>query len=98
MDQLHAMIAFLPGMPGWAEILLLAFVGLLLFGKRLPEVARSVGQSVVEFKKGMQGVKQDVNNAGAPASPQVKTPNALPDSATPAAPSTTPTNEKQPVE
>jgi sec-independent protein translocase protein TatA len=67
-------------MPGWLELLLVAFVGLLLFGKRLPEVARSIGQSVVEFKQGLQGFKHDVDNAGKPAAGSTRTPsNALAD-------------------
>lgn len=38
---------------GFGEILLLLAVALLLFGvKRLPEIARSFGQSIQEFKKG----------------------------------------------
>ncbi|MEC9156874.1 MAG: twin-arginine translocase TatA/TatE family subunit, partial [Planctomycetota bacterium] len=38
------------GMPsGWEWIALLA-IGLLVFGRRLPEVGRSVGKSIVEFK------------------------------------------------
>lgn len=51
------------GLPGYAEILVVAFVGLLLFGRRLPEVARSLGRSVVEFKKGIKDVKDDVENS-----------------------------------
>ncbi len=51
------------GMPGWAEVLVIAFVGLLIFGKRLPDVARSLGKSVVEFKKGIRDVQDEVNTA-----------------------------------
>ena len=40
------------GMPGGAEWLVLAIIGLLLFGKRLPEVGRSLGKGAFEFKKG----------------------------------------------
>ena len=43
----------LPG--GMGEWLLIAAVGLLLFGKRLPEVGRGLGKSIVEFKKGLKG-------------------------------------------
>ena len=34
-------------------------VVLLLFGNRLPSVMRSLGEGVVEFKKGMQGIEDD---------------------------------------
>jgi len=44
--------------------LLIAAVLLLLFGNRLPSVMRSLGQGVVEFKKGLQGVDDEVKNSG----------------------------------
>lgn len=48
------------GMPqGWEWIALLG-LGLLLFGKRLPEVGRSLGQGLVEFKRGLKGVSEEV--------------------------------------
>lgn len=41
---------------GFQEVLLLLVIALLLFGaKRLPEVGRSLGKAISEFKKGMQG-------------------------------------------
>jgi sec-independent protein translocase protein TatA len=51
------------GLPGGAEWIIIAIIGLLLFGKRLPEVGKSLGQSIVEFKRGLQGVERDINNA-----------------------------------
>ena len=42
----------------WAVV---GFVALLLFGNRLPSVMRSLGRSVVEFKKGVKGVQDDVD-------------------------------------
>jgi sec-independent protein translocase protein TatA len=39
--------------------LIVAFVVLLLFGNRLPSVMRSLGEGVVEFKKGLQGIEED---------------------------------------
>ena len=47
---------------GW-EILLLGLLGLLIFGKRLPEVGKSLGKGIVEFKKGLQGVEDDIDKA-----------------------------------
>jgi sec-independent protein translocase protein TatA len=41
---------------GWGEGLFIFFIILLLFGaKRIPEVARSMGSAVSQFKKGMRG-------------------------------------------
>ena len=50
---------------GWTEVIILAVLGLLVFGKRLPEVGRSLGKGIVEFKKGLSGIEDEVNNAGA---------------------------------
>jgi sec-independent protein translocase protein TatA len=41
------------------HLLIIAFIILLLFGNRLPSVMRSLGEGVVEFKKGMQGIEDD---------------------------------------
>ena len=51
------------GMPGWAEIVVIAFVGLLIFGRRLPEVGRSLGKSIVEFKRGVREAKDEISVA-----------------------------------
>ena len=43
------------GLPGGMEIVLIIFVIILLFGaKKLPELARSLGKSLNEFKKGQR--------------------------------------------
>lgn len=69
MNQTLALL----GMPGWAELMLLAAVGVLIFGKRLPEVGRSIGRSIVEFKKGIAGIEDDIDKAAAKPSkpPQI---------------------------
>ena len=46
--------------PSFAELMIVLVIALLLFGKRLPEVARSLGKGVVEFKKGIKGVEDEV--------------------------------------
>jgi sec-independent protein translocase protein TatA len=51
------------GMPGGAEWIVIAAIGLLLFGKRLPEVGRSLGKGIVEFKKGLKGVEEEMEAA-----------------------------------
>ena len=43
--------------------LIIAMVVFLLFGNRLPSVMRSLGQGVVEFKKGLQGIEDDVKGS-----------------------------------
>lgn len=41
------------GMPGQTELIIIACIALLLFGKRLPSVMRSLGSSIFEFKNGL---------------------------------------------
>ena len=42
---------------GTTELIVIAIIVLVLFGTRLPKVMRSLGQGVVEFKKGVQGIE-----------------------------------------
>ena len=48
------------GMPQGFEWIFIAAIGLLIFGKRLPDVGRSLGKGIVEFKKGLKGVEDDI--------------------------------------
>jgi len=49
---------------GLPEILIILFVVMLLFGaKRLPDLARSFGKSIKEFKKGAAAIEDDINSA-----------------------------------
>jgi sec-independent protein translocase protein TatA len=62
----------MPGLPEW---IMIAAVGLLFFGKRLPEVGRSLGKGIVEFKKGLAGIEDDVRtgmNDATPARPALQ--------------------------
>jgi sec-independent protein translocase protein TatA len=46
---------------GWPEVLIILAVLLLLFGaKRLPEMGRSLGKSMREFKSATKGLADDV--------------------------------------
>ncbi len=56
------LLAFI-GMPGPTEMIVILVVAVLLFGKRLPEVGRSLGRSIVEFKKGVRGIEDEIDDA-----------------------------------
>ena len=49
--------------PGPMEIIVIAGLGLLIFGNKLPDVGRSLGRGLVEFKKGLKGVQDDIDSA-----------------------------------
>ena len=53
-------LAFLPGHWEWLVVLVVA---VLIFGRRLPEIARGVGKSLTEFKKGVKETKDQVEDA-----------------------------------
>jgi len=67
---------FLGGGIGAPEVLIFGVIALLLFGKRLPEVARSLGQGVGQFKKGISGLQEEFTKASEPP-PKKKEPVAV---------------------
>ena len=48
---------------GGPELMIIAFVSLLIFGNRLPSVMRNLGKGVTEFKKGVSGIEDDIDKA-----------------------------------
>lgn len=46
-----------------AHMLIFGVIAILLFGNRLPTVARSLGRSLSEFKKGMNDLEQDFKSS-----------------------------------
>jgi sec-independent protein translocase protein TatA len=52
---------------GPMEIAVIVVLAVLLFGKNLPGVGRSIGKSIVEFKKGVKGLEDDFEGGSAPA-------------------------------
>jgi sec-independent protein translocase protein TatA len=66
---------------GGQEILLLLVLGVLLFGRKLPDIGRSLGKTMVEFKKGVKGIEDEVsepNTARAAIEPEaVKAPTRV---------------------
>lgn len=78
-------LAFI-SMPGGWEWIIILVIGLLLFGRRLPEIGRSVGKTIVEFKKGMADIDNETSAAAArPASTGSASAGDLPSSAPQAA-------------
>lgn len=58
---------------GPLEIGIILLVGLLLFGRRLPEVGRGLGKSIVEFKRGLRDATDEIDEV----SKEVRTPSQL---------------------
>lgn len=55
------MFAFLDPSP--TTLMILGALAVLLFGERLPEVARSFGKGFMELKNGMRGIQDEIQNA-----------------------------------
>ena len=55
---------------GPMELVIILVVALLLFGRRLPEVGKSLGKGIVEFKRGLKGIGDEIENeSNRPAAP-----------------------------
>ena len=73
---------------GVPEMIVIGIIALLLFGKNLPKVARDLGKGVVEFKKGLRGIDEEVDrsvyaknessNTSRPAPPEEKIETSAP--------------------
>ena len=50
----------------WAVV---GIIGVILFGKRLPDVGRYLGKSLTEFKKGMKGLEDDLDVGSSHSAP-----------------------------
>jgi sec-independent protein translocase protein TatA len=75
---------------GTPELVIFGIIAVILFGSRLPSVARSMGKSIVEFKKGMKDIENEVSSSvysepqarvgysdqSAPTSPRFEPPTA----------------------
>jgi len=48
---------------GAQEMLIVGVIAVILFGNRLPSVARSLGKSLTEFKKGMREFENEMHNS-----------------------------------
>lgn len=75
---------------GNTEFMIIGLIAVLLFGNRLPSVARSMGKSFIEFKKGVRGIEEDVadvtdaaqvsqkDTSASPSAPRFEPPNEPP--------------------
>jgi sec-independent protein translocase protein TatA len=57
---MSSLFAFI-GLESPVHWLIFGIIGILLFGKRLPEMGRYLGKTIIEFKKGMKGLEDDVD-------------------------------------
>jgi sec-independent protein translocase protein TatA len=48
---------------GAQEMIVLLIIGVLLFGRKLPDVGRYLGKGIVEFKKGIKGIEDEVDTS-----------------------------------
>ena len=62
-------LAFIGNLFRGPDLIILLVLGLLIFGRRLPEVGRGLGRSIVEFRKGLKGDDEK------PTSPPPQLPN-----------------------
>ena len=80
----------MPSLGGWEFVILIGILVLLFGAKRLPDMARSIGQSARVFKGEMKGMKDDgPPKSDTTSSPAATAPAPLP----PAAPAPAPQAE-----
>jgi sec-independent protein translocase protein TatA len=65
---MNAAFAFLTG----PQLIIVLIVGVLIFGRRLPEVGRYLGKGIIEFKKGMAGLEDSFDITSQAPAPQMQ--------------------------
>ena len=73
---MHVLVPAFVGVPGGIEMVVILAIAVLLFGaNKLPELARSSGQAMGEFKKGREEIETEIREAaaGEPASDEEET-------------------------
>ena len=54
------------------EIVVILGIALLIFGGRLPQIGKNLGKGIVEFKKGLKGLEEDIGSVGEESAKQLK--------------------------
>ncbi|MGL4555276.1 MAG: Sec-independent protein translocase subunit TatA/TatB, partial [Gemmataceae bacterium] len=57
---------------GMQEMIIILVIGVLLFGRKLPEVGRYLGKGIVEFKKGMKGLEDELDSPTSSPAPSAQ--------------------------
>jgi sec-independent protein translocase protein TatA len=61
---MHVMVPAFIGVPGGIELMIILAIVILLFGvNKLPELARSSGQAIGEFRKGQEEIETEISEA-----------------------------------
>jgi len=60
---------------GFQELIVVGIVAVLLFGKRLPEVAKSIGQSYTQFRKGLNDIQSSMDYTQSSYTPPPSSPS-----------------------
>ncbi len=85
------------GIPSGPDLIVLLIIVLVLFGaKRLPEIARSLGQSVHEFKKAKQEFEEAAAKPTITTTPPTTVASTTPTTATPTQPAAAPQEPSEP--
>jgi sec-independent protein translocase protein TatA len=59
--MLQPIVPLFPGIPGGPELLVILLIAVLLFGaNKIPQLARSSGEALGEFKKGREEVENEL--------------------------------------
>ena len=59
MVSIAASLAFI--LPGWQEMSVILVVGIVLFGRRLPEVGKAIGRAMIQMRQGLQKLKDEMD-------------------------------------